>query len=335
MNTDIKPLKIGSITLPNTVVLAPMAGVSDLPFRQLCHRLGAGMVVAEMLTADRRLWNSTKSKLRLEFGKDIEPRVVQIAGADPLMLADAAKQVEQLGAQIVDINMGCPAKKVCNKLAGSALLRDESLVASILESVVAAVDVPVTLKIRTGWSPEEKNAVQIAQIAQASGIAALTVHGRTRKCRFKGVVNYADIAKVKQSVSIPVIANGDIDSVEKAAQVMRDTGADGIMIGRAALGNPWFPGHVAEYLHNNLQLCRPNVQDVRNLLLEHLATLHAFYGEFMGTRIARKHVAWYLQQIPRSAVFRKRFNQLDSAKEQLGELHKFFEPLIDQEDIAA
>ncbi|MFK8018521.1 MAG: tRNA dihydrouridine synthase DusB [Pseudomonadales bacterium] len=322
------PLKIGNISLPNCVVLAPMAGVTDLPFRQMAYRLGAGMVVSEMLTSDKRLWNSRKSRLRLKFGDDTGPKVVQIAGGDAEMLSDAAREVADLGAEMIDINMGCPAKKVCNKAAGSALLRDEKLVADILQSVVGSVDVPVTLKIRTGWSLENKNAVTVAKIAEDSGIACVTVHGRTRACRFVGDVDYDSIAAVKASVSIPVIANGDIDSAVKAEQIMLKTGVDGVMVGRAALGQPWILGNIAQYLHKGLQLRRPNVQDVRNLLLEHLATLHAFYDEFLGTRIARKHVAWYLQYIPQSEEFRKQFNKIDSADAQVFHLAAYFEQYL-------
>lgn len=335
---SVAPLRIGNIDLPNRVLLAPMAGVTDLPFRRMAYRLGAGLVTAEMLTSDQRLWNSRKSQLRLCFGNDTGPKVVQIAGGDAPMLAAAAQQVEQLGAEIIDINMGCPAKKVCNKAAGSALLRDEGLVQRILHSVVGSVSTPVTLKIRTGWSLEEKNAVRIARIAEDAGISALTVHGRTRACRFVGAVDYASIAEVKQAVSIPVIANGDIDSALKAEQVLHKTGADGVMIGRAALGQPWIPGNIAQYLHKGLQLRSPNVQDVRNLLLEHLATLHAFYDEFLGTRIARKHVAWYLNHLPRSEAFRKQFNRIDSADEQVQRLIEFFEQTttsIGEEGLAA
>lgn len=320
-----KPLTIGSVELPSCVVLAPMAGITDLPFRQLAYRFGAGMVVAEMLTADKRLWNSRKSRLRLAFGDDTGPRVVQIAGGDADMLADAARQVADLGAEIIDINMGCPAKKVCNKAAGSALMKDEHLVAAIFEQVVASVDVPVTVKTRTGWSPEHKNAVRVAELAELSGISAITIHGRTRSCRFQGDVDYESIARVKEAVSIPVIANGDIDSAEKAEQILIKTAADGVMIGRAALGQPWIAGNIAQYLHKGLQLRCPSVQDVRNLLLEHLASLHAFYDEFLGTRIARKHVAWYLQRIPQSESFRKEFNRIDSAEEQKLQLVEFFD----------
>lgn len=324
------PLRIGSIELPNRVLLAPMAGITDLPFRQISYRLGAGLVIAEMLTADQRLWNSHKSKMRLCFGDDTGPRVVQIAGGDAAMLADAARRVEQLGAEMIDINMGCPAKKVCNKAAGSSLLRDEQLVDDILNQVVASVSVPVTVKIRTGWSPNEKNAVQIAKIAEQAGIAAVTVHGRTRACRFVGEVDYHSIAAVKDAVGIPVIANGDIDSAEKAEYVLRSTGADAVMIGRASLGQPWLLGNIAQYLHKGLQLRRPGVQDVRNLALEHLATLHAFYGEFLGIRIARKHIGWYLQYLPGSEMFRKRFNGMDSADEQVLRLTEFFINYEDQ-----
>ncbi len=335
----IRPaLTIGQYNLPNCVVLAPMAGVTDLPFRELAHRFGAGMVVAEMLTSDKKLWNSRKSRLRLQLGNICSPKVVQIAGGDAEMLADAASQVQQLGAEIIDINMGCPAKKVCNKAAGSALLRDEPLVAELLHAVIASVDVPVTLKIRTGWSPDSVNAVRIAEIAQRAGVSALTVHGRTRACRFVGPVDYSAIAAVKRAVSIPVIANGDITDALTAERVLNSTGADGVMLGRAALGRPWLPGHIAQYLHKGLQLPKPNVQDVRNLLLEHLASLHAFYDQFLGTRIARKHVGWYLQYIPNSDDFRKQFNQIDSATEQLSRIAEFFEDLdttIHTEGLAA
>lgn len=318
-------LSIGGIDLPNRVLLAPMAGITDLPFRTLAYRLGAGLVTAEMLTSDRRLWNSRKSKMRLCFGDQTGPKVVQIAGGDAEMLADAARAVEDLGAEIIDINMGCPAKKVCNKAAGSALLRDEALVADILAAVNSAVSVPVTLKIRSGWSLSSSNATTIARIAEDNGITALTVHGRSRECRFVGPVNYDVIGEVKSVVSIPVIANGDIDSEQKAADVLAATGADAVMIGRAALGNPWLLGSIAAYLEKGLQLRGPNVQDVRNLLLEHLASLHAFYGEFLGTRIARKHVAWYLQNFEDVGAFRKRFNQIDTADTQLQVLAEFFE----------
>ncbi|MFK7730521.1 MAG: tRNA dihydrouridine synthase DusB [Pseudomonadales bacterium] len=318
-------MTIGSVELPSAVVLAPMAGITDLPFRQLAYRYGAGMVVAEMLTADKRLWNSRKSRLRLAFGDDTGPRVVQIAGGDAAMLADAARQVVDLGAEIIDINMGCPAKKVCNKAAGSALMKDERLVAKIFEEVIASVDVPVTVKTRTGWSPEHKNAVRVAELAELSGISAITIHGRTRSCRFQGDVDYESITRVKQAVSIPVIANGDIDSAEKAEQILIKTGADGVMIGRAALGQPWIAGNIAQFLHKGLQLRCPSVQDVRNLLLEHLASLHAFYDEFLGTRIARKHVAWYLQRLPHSESFRKEFNGINSAEEQKLRLAEFFD----------
>lgn len=333
----MQPFRIASYTLASPVVLAPMAGVTDLPFRNICRKLGVGLTVSEMLSADQRLWDSHKSASRLCFDDGVQtmPRSIQIAGSDPEMLAAAAHAVQQAGADIVDINMGCPAKKVCRKAAGSALMRDEVLVANILEQVVAAVQIPVTLKIRTGWSRDERNALSIAKIAEESGVKALTIHGRSRACKFEGAVEYDTIAAVKQALSIPVIANGDIDSVKKARQIIDYTGADAVMIGRAALGKPWLLNQIAQYLLNGVQLNNPVVQDVRNLLLEHLDGIHAFYGDYRGVRIARKHVSWYLQDYAHSQPFRRRFNKLNDVKQQRVELEEYFETLITEGEQAA
>jgi len=301
-----------------------MAGVTDRPFRQLCRRLGAGLVVSEMVTSDVRLWNSRKSSLRLLHAGDPEPRSVQIAGGDPQMMADAARKNVELGAQIIDINMGCPAKKVCNKAAGSALLRDEQLVREILDAVVGAVDVPVTLKIRTGWDRQNKNGVSVAKIAEDAGIAALSVHGRTRADLYTGEAEYETIAAIKQAISIPVFANGDIDSPQKAKAVLDATGADALLIGRAAQGRPWIFREIEHYLRTGETLPAPSLLEVERILLEHLAALHAFYGELMGVRIARKHVGWYLATLPGAGEFRAQFNRLDSTDAQCAHVRAFF-----------
>ena len=316
--------RIGPYTLPNRLILAPMAGVTDRPFRQLCRRLGAGLVVSEMVTSDVRLWNSRKSSLRLLHAGDPEPRSVQIAGGDPQMMADAARKNVELGAQIIDINMGCPAKKVCNKAAGSALLRDEPLVREILDAVVGAVDVPVTLKIRTGWDRQNKNGITVARIAEDAGISALSVHGRTRADLYTGEAEYDTIAAIKQAISIPVFANGDIDSPEKAKAVLDATGADALLIGRAAQGRPWIFREIEHYLRTGETLPAPSLLEVERILLEHLAALHAFYGELMGTRIARKHVGWYLATLPGAREFRAQFNRLDSTDAQCAHVRAFF-----------
>jgi len=301
-----------------------MAGVTDRPFRQLCRRLGAGLVVSEMVTSDVRLWNSRKSSLRLLHAGDPEPRSVQIAGGDPQMMADAARKNVELGAQIIDINMGCPAKKVCNKAAGSALLRDEPLVREILAAVVGAVDVPVTLKIRTGWDRQNKNGITVAKIAEDAGIAALSVHGRTRADLYTGEAEYDTIAAIKKAISIPVFANGDIDSPQKAKAVLDATGADALLIGRAAQGRPWIFREIEHYLSTGETLPAPSLLEVERILLEHLAALHAFYGELMGTRIARKHVGWYLATLPGAREFRAQFNRLDSTDAQCAHVRAFF-----------
>ena len=317
-------LCIGPYTLPNQLILAPMAGVTDRPFRLLCRRLGAGLVVSEMVTSDVRLWNTRKSSLRLLHAGDPEPRSVQIAGGDPQMLAEAARRNVELGAQIIDINMGCPAKKVCNKAAGSALLKDQQLVREILDAVVAAVDVPVTLKIRTGWDRQNKNGVEVAKIAEQAGIAALAVHGRTRADLYTGEAEYDTIAAIKQAVSMPVFANGDIDSPEKAKAVLAATGADALLIGRAAQGRPWIFREIEHFLRTGEKLPAPGLLELERILLEHLAALHAFYGEVMGVRIARKHVGWYLATLPGAREFRAQFNRLDSTDAQCAEIRLFF-----------
>ncbi|WP_040259955.1 tRNA dihydrouridine synthase DusB [Pseudomonas massiliensis] len=334
-------VRIGPYTLSNGLVLAPMAGVTDQPFRQLCRRLGAGLVVSEMVTADMSLWNSRKSRLRRIHDGDPEPRSVQIAGGDAQMLAAAAKANVEAGAQIIDINMGCPAKKVCNKAAGSALLRDEKLVAEILQAVVAAVDVPVTLKIRTGWDRENRNGLAVARIAEGSGISALAVHGRTRADLYTGEAEYDTIAAIKQAVSIPVFANGDVTSPGKALQVLRHTGADGLLIGRAAQGRPWIFREIEHYLRTGELLPAPGLEEVERILLEHLAALHAFYGDVMGVRIARKHVGWYLATLPGAREFRGSFNCLEDTAAQCAKVREFFreryESLVtkDGEEVAA
>lgn len=326
-------MRIGSYTLSSRVILAPMAGVTDRPFRQLARRFGAGLAVAEMVTSDTRLWHTRKSRLRLADEGEAAPRAVQIAGADPQMMAEAARQQVALGAQIIDINMGCPAKKVCRRAAGSALLRDEALVADILRTVVAAVEVPVSLKIRTGWSPEQRNAVSIARIAEDAGIQALAIHGRTRACRFEGPVEYDTIAAVTAAVDIPVIANGDIDSPQRASAVLRHTGASAIMVGRAAQGRPWLLGQIADYLERGQLTDQPSISEQAAVLLTHLQALHGFYGEPQGVRIARKHIGWYLAEAA-DGQWRRQFNSLECAAQQHAALNRFFEQAI-KEDRAA
>lgn len=315
---------IGPYRVDKPVILAPMAGVTDLPFRRLCHDQGAGLVVSEMVTSDVRLWNSTKSRHRLIHDAEVSPRSVQIAGGDPKMMAEAAQQNVELGAQIIDINMGCPAKKVCNKAAGSALLKDEALVREILESVVNSVSVPVTLKIRTGWSPEQKNGLTIAKMAEDIGIQALAVHGRTRECKFKGSVEYDTIAEIKQHLSIPIFANGDIKDADTAKFVKDYTKADGIMIGRAAQGKPWIFREINHYLQTNELLAPPSLGEVKQLVIKHVNALHQFYGDYLGVRIARKHVGWYLQTLTDKTQFRSLFNRIDNTQEQLDKLEEFF-----------
>ncbi len=286
-------MRIGPFTLTAPLALAPMAGVTDRPFRLLCRSLGAGIAASEMVTADVRLWHTAKSRHRMDHRGEPEPRVVQIAGGEPAMMAEAARRNAELGAQIIDINMGCPAKKVCNRAAGSALLRDESLVAAILDAVVRAVDVPVTLKIRTGWDTEHRNGPRIARLAESLGVQALAVHGRTRADHYQGPAEYATIRAIKESVRIPVFANGDIDSGAKARAVLEETGADAVMIGRAAQGRPWIFREIRHFLTSGRELPPPVHAEVRDIMLAHLEQLYAFYGEHAGVRVARKHLGWY------------------------------------------
>jgi tRNA-dihydrouridine synthase B len=320
-------MQIGSHLLRNNLLVAPMAGVTDRPFRQLCKRLGAGAAVSEMMSSQPHLRDSVKSRRRADHAGEVEPVCVQIAGADPAMLAEAARYNVGLGAQVIDINMGCPAKKVCNVLAGSALLRDEPLVGRILDAVVGAVTVPVTLKIRTGWDPQQRNAVRVARIAQSAGIRLLTVHGRTRACGFAGSAEYDTIAEVKSQVSIPVVANGDIDSPEKAREVLARTGADAVMIGRAAQGRPWIFREIHHFLRTGAHLPPPETAEIGAHLRAHLQALHDFYGEECGVRVARKHVAWYTRQLAAGVQFRQQFNGLARADEQIAAVDRYFEQL--------
>ena len=310
-------MRIGRYLIEPNVVLAPLAGVTDKPFRQLCKQLGAGLAVSEMTTADPRLWGTVKSQRRMDHAGEPDPVSVQIAGYDPGMLAEAARHNVAQGAQLIDINMGCPAKKVCNVWSGSALLQDEALVARIVAAVVRAVEVPVTLKIRTGWDRAHRNGVAIARIAEDAGIAALAVHGRTRADLYQGEAEYDTIAAIKAAVRIPVIANGDIDTPAKAREVLARTGADAVMIGRAAQGRPWIFRQVAHYLATGELLAAPGRAEVGAILESHLANLHAFYGEAQGVRIARKHIGWYCREHDDAAAFRAVVNRAESAHEQL------------------
>ncbi|WP_363798179.1 tRNA dihydrouridine synthase DusB [Lysobacter firmicutimachus] len=321
-------MQIGRHSIAPRVILAPMAGVTDKPFRVLCKRLGAGLCVSEMTTSDPRFWTTAKSRHRMDHAGEPDPISVQIAGTVPQVMAEAARYNVDHGAQIVDINMGCPAKKVCNAWAGSALMRDEALVARILEAVVNAVEVPVTLKIRTGWDHDQRNAPSIARIAQESGIAALTVHGRTRDQQYTGQAEYDTIAAIKGGLSIPVIANGDIDSPRKAAAVLAHTGCDAVMVGRAAQGRPWIFREIAHYLECGEELAPPALSEVRDWLLGHLEHLHAFYGEVSGVRIARKHLGWYAKDRPENAAFRSVVNRADSAELQLRLTRDYFDALV-------
>ena len=328
-------MRIGPYELPGNVILAPMAGVTDRPFRQLCRNLGAGMAVSEMVSANSLLWGSEKTQRRADHTGETEPKSVQIAGADPQMMADAARYNADQGAQIIDINMGCPAKKVCNVMAGSALLKDEPLVQRIVNAVVNAVNIPVTLKIRTGWDSCNKNAVLIARIAEQAGIAALAIHGRTRADQYSGDAEYDTIAEVKRQISIPVIANGDITSPEKAKFVLEYTGADAVMIGRAAQGRPWIFREINHYLRTGQHLPEPGPREVRDLLIGHLQNLYEFYGEYAGVRIARKHISWYSKGHPFGAVFRQAVNRVESSADQLRMTNEFFDNLISREELAA
>ncbi|AER55682.1 tRNA-dihydrouridine synthase B [Pseudoxanthomonas spadix BD-a59] len=325
-------MHIGPYKIDPPLILAPMAGVTDKPFRQLCKQLGAGLAVSEMTISDPRFWNTDKSLRRMDHAGEPAPVSVQIAGTEPQQLARAARYNVDHGAQIIDINMGCPAKKVCNAWAGSALMRDEGLVARIVEAVVKAVDVPVTLKIRTGWDAGHRNAPVIARIAQDAGIAALAIHGRTRDQQYTGVAEYQTIAAIKAALSIPVFANGDIDSPQKAAQVLRATGADAVLVGRAAQGRPWIFREIAHFLATGEELPPPSISEVRQILLGHLHALHEFYGELQGVRIARKHLGWYVKNRPEQsteemAAFRAVVNRAETAEAQLRLTADYFDAL--------
>jgi tRNA-dihydrouridine synthase B len=320
-------MQIGPIAIDPAVALAPMAGVTDKPFRQLCKQLGAGLAVSEMTASDPRLWQTRKSLHRMDHAGEPDPVSVQIAGSDPAMLAEAARYNVANGAQLIDINMGCPAKKVCNAWAGSALLADEPLVARICRAVVEAVEVPVTLKIRTGQAPGHRNALAIARIAEDCGIAALSVHGRTRSQKYEGFAEYDTIAAVKAEVLIPVFANGDIDSPAKARFVLDYTKADALMIGRAAQGRPWIFREIAHFLATGESLPEPGATEVGDILLGHLDALYAFYGEVAGVRIARKHLGWYAKDRPENAAFRAVANAAESAHEQRRLTRDYFDAL--------
>lgn len=317
-------MQIGSYTLKNKLIVAPMAGVTDRPFRQLCKRMGAAMAVSEMVSSNSLLYGSEKTRRRACHDGEVRPVSVQIAGADPAMMAQAAQHNAEHGAEIIDINMGCPAKKICNVMAGSALLKDESLVGKILDAVVQAVDIPVTLKIRTGWDTQHKNAITVAKIAENAGIQALAIHGRTRACAYRGQAEYDTIAAVKAAINIPVIANGDINTPEKAKEVLEYTQADAVMIGRAAQGRPWIFREINHYLATGNFLPLPEVAEIQRVLIDHLQELYQFYGEYSGVRIARKHISWYTRGLAGSAAFRHAMNRLTSAEEQLTATHQFF-----------
>ncbi|HUX29255.1 MAG TPA: tRNA dihydrouridine synthase DusB [Thiobacillus sp.] len=318
-------MRIGNHLLKNRLIVAPMAGVTDRPFRQLCKRLGAGMAVSEMVTSNSLLYGSAKTARRANHEGEVNPISVQIAGADPAMMAEAARHNVDRGAQIIDINMGCPAKKVCNVMAGSALLQDEALVGRILDAVVTAVpEVPVTLKIRTGWDREHRNALNILKIAENAGVQALAMHGRTRACGYTGEAEYDTIRAVKAQARIPVIANGDITTPEKAQYVLEYTGADAVMIGRAAQGRPWIFREIAHFLATGVHLPQPEVAEIHAILLEHIHDLYLFYGDVTGVRVARKHVSWYTRGLVGSSAFRHAMNRLDSAVEQLAVVNEYF-----------
>ncbi len=317
-------MQIGPYTLRNNLVVAPMAGVTDRPFRMLCKKMGAGLAVSEMVTSNSLLYGSAKTLRRANHQGEVEPISVQIAGSDPKMMAEAAKHNVDNGAQIIDINMGCPAKKICNVMAGSALLKDEPLVAQILKAVVAAVNVPVTLKIRTGWDKQNRNAVQVAKMAEDIGVQALAMHGRTRACLYMGDAEYDTIATVKQAISIPLIANGDITTPEKAKFVLDYTGADAVMIGRAAQGRPWIFREIEHYLATGTHMLPPTVQEIHQVMLEHIHDLYDFYGDLSGMRVARKHISWYTKGLKDSANFRHQMNQLQTIEEQLASIDAFF-----------
>jgi len=337
-------MRIGPHILKNNLIVAPMAGVTDRPFRQLCKSMGAGMAVSEMVSSNSLLWGSEKTRRRADHAGEVDPISVQIAGANPAMMAEAARYNVAQGAQIIDINMGCPAKKICNVMAGSALLQDELLVGRILDAVVSAVDVPVTLKIRTGWDTQHRNALAVARIAENAGVQALAIHGRTRACAYTGNAEYDTIAAVKAMVKIPVIANGDITTPEKVRQVLEYTGADAVMIGRAAQGRPWIFREISHYLATGKHLPLPEVSEIHRVLIKHLHDLYDFYGEYAGVRIARKHISWYTRGLVGSAAFRHAMNQLQTTEQQMAAVNEFFSELasygrrliyIEREELAA
>src|SRR3982074_188909 len=318
-------VKIGPYSLPSNVLLAPMAGVTDRPFRILCRRFGAGLAASEMLSADVRLWDTPKSRRRMDHTGEPSPRVVQIAGFDPAMMAEAARRNVDAGAQIIDINMGCPAKKVCNRLAGSALLQDEELVARILHTVVRPVDVPVALKTRTGWDPGHKNGVRIAVIAEDNGIQALAIHGRTRSDLYQGYAEHETVAAIKATIKIPVFANGDVDSPQRAKAILESTGCDGIMIGRAAQGRPWIFDEVNFFLSTGESREDLPLENVRDIMRAHLEDLYAFYGDESGVRVARKHLSWYFRQHPGQDALPNRLVRIETPQEQLSTLLEHYD----------
>ena len=327
-------MKIGPYILDNNLMLAPMAGVTDRPFRQLCKKMGAGLVVSEMLSSNPKVWNTVKSQLRMNHEGESGVRSVQIAGSEPHLMAQAAQFNVENGAQIIDINMGCPAKKVNKKLAGSALLQQPSLVEAIVKAVVEAVQVPVTLKIRTGWDTDNRNGVQIAQIAEANGIQSLAVHGRTRACMYKGNAEYDTIKKIKETIGIPVIANGDILSVDDAKEVLRYTGADGIMIGRGAQGNPWIFRQISYFLSTGEYLSEPSIAEKLEVLTQHVQNVQQFYGDTMGVRIARKHVGWYVDKYDSDKRFRRAFNAIEDGENQIEALIAYFSSLSESDNLS-
>jgi|TARA_B110000879_G_C11153672_1_gene505832 tRNA-dihydrouridine synthase B len=320
-------MKISNLSIKNNLFLAPMAGVTDRPFRMLCKSFGAGVAVSEMVTSNSLLYGSEKTKRRANHEGEVDPISVQIAGADPKMMADAAKYNRDRGAQIIDINMGCPAKKICNVMAGSALLKHEQLVDDILQAVVGAVDIPVTLKIRTGWDRENRNAIKIAQIAEEAGIKALAIHGRTRACLYRGDAEYDTIAEVKQNINIPVIANGDIISPEKAQYVLNYTKADAVMIGRAAQGRPWIFREIEYFLETGSHHPLPTINEIQKTTIKHVLDLYDFYGEETGLRVARKHISWYTKGLKKSAQFRSDMNSLENCNDQINAINKYFDSL--------
>ncbi len=322
---------LGRFTFDNILALSPMAGVSDKPFREICREAGAGFTYTEMLTSKTELWSTAKSQQRLSFADEPSPRIVQIAGTEPQQLAHAAQQAVDLGADVIDINMGCPAKKVCKKLAGSALMQDELLVAQILEAVVNSIDEPVTLKTRTGWNRDNKNVLNIARIAEESGIQAIAVHGRTREDAYKGEASYELITQVKQTLNIPVLANGDINSASKAASVLKQTGADGLLIGRGAQGKPWIFKEINQYLQAEKKPAKLTSDAISNTVLKHLRLIYDHYGPVTGTRIARKHIGWYLKG--QFEDIRKSINTTNEPKEQYRIMQHFFESVADNKDI--